>query len=52
MTRQIKTDIQINATPEKVWQTLGVPFFGKMIDVNTTNGFHQMNQQLKLLAEK
>jgi hypothetical protein len=144
MTRQIKTDIQINATPEKVWQTLGdfnnypnwnpfiksitgkvkvgqkitvslhppgargmtfkptvlaldrnkefrwlghllftglfdgehqfeltdngngtttfrqnetlkgilVPFFRKMIDVNTTNGFHQMNQQLKLLAEK
>ena len=29
-----------------------VPFFKKMIDVNTTNGFNEMNQQLKALAEK
>ncbi len=28
-----------------------VPFFNKMLDVNTVNGFNQMNQKLKELAE-
>ena len=29
-----------------------VPLFKKMLDVNTVNGFNQMNQKLKELAEK
>lgn len=29
-----------------------VPLFKKMLDNNTTNGFNQMNQKLKELAEK
>jgi hypothetical protein len=29
-----------------------VPFFKKMLDINTTNGFNLMNQKLKELAEQ
>ncbi len=29
-----------------------VPLFRKMLDVNTTNGFHQMNRKLKEMAEQ
>ena len=29
-----------------------IPLFKKMLDVNTFNGFKQMNQKLKVLAEK
>jgi hypothetical protein len=31
---------------------LFVPFFKKMLDTNTKNGFEQMNQKLKELAER
>jgi hypothetical protein len=29
-----------------------IPLFRKMLDVNTVNGFNQMNQKLKEMAEK
>ncbi|MFI5221302.1 MAG: SRPBCC family protein [Bacteroidia bacterium] len=29
-----------------------IPFFNKMLDINTVNGFHQMNAKLKELAEQ
>ena len=34
------------------FQGILVPLFKKMLDVNTVNGFNQMNQKLKELAEK